>query len=316
MGKLRVANGHPEPYHVKWWAVGNEMYGKWQLGYMPLADYVKKHNAVAEIMWKVDPDARLVAVGELGEWSKTMLTICPDHMNMLSEHLYCKELKDVSAHTEQIADAVSNIASAHRHYRDSIPGLREKDIRIALDEWNYWYGDYIYGELGVQYHLKDALGVARGLHELFRNSDLFFMANYAQTVNVIGCIKTTPVAAGFDATGLPLKLYRNHFGSIPVEVSGQTDKLDISAALTPDGKAVTVAVVNPSETDTTICFEFQNGKVVREGTEWVIQNPDPEAINVPGEVPGITISESKPRLMNNSVPVPMYSIVMVRWELK
>jgi len=42
MGKLRAQNGHPEPYHVTWWAVGNEMYGSWQLGHMPLAEYVKK----------------------------------------------------------------------------------------------------------------------------------------------------------------------------------------------------------------------------------------------------------------------------------
>jgi len=43
-------------------------------------------------------------------------------------------------------------------------------VRIAFDEWNYWYGSYEYGELGVRYFLKDGLGIAAGLHELFRNS--------------------------------------------------------------------------------------------------------------------------------------------------
>ena len=38
MGKLRAANGRKEPWKEKFWAVGNEMYGTWQLGYMPLAD--------------------------------------------------------------------------------------------------------------------------------------------------------------------------------------------------------------------------------------------------------------------------------------
>ncbi|MHC4744707.1 MAG: hypothetical protein ACYS8Z_22560 [Planctomycetota bacterium] len=52
MGKWRAENGSKKPFGVKFWAVGNEMYGGWQLGHMPLADYVKKHNKVAEAMWK------------------------------------------------------------------------------------------------------------------------------------------------------------------------------------------------------------------------------------------------------------------------
>ena len=54
------------------------------------------------------------------------------------------------------------------------------------------------------------------LHEMFRNSDLFFMANYAQTVNVIGAIKTTKTAAEMEPTGLVLALYRKRFGATPV----------------------------------------------------------------------------------------------------
>ena len=56
MGKLRAANGRKEAWKEKFWAVGNEMYGTWQLGYMPLADYEKKHNAAAELIKKEAPD--------------------------------------------------------------------------------------------------------------------------------------------------------------------------------------------------------------------------------------------------------------------
>ena len=83
---------------------------------------------------------------------------------------------------------------------------------------------YVYGELGCVYDLADALGVAAGLHEYFRNSDIIQMAHYAQTVNVIGCIKTTKTDAFFDATALPLMLYRHHFGTIPVEVAATTPR--------------------------------------------------------------------------------------------
>ncbi|MFH1943985.1 MAG: alpha-L-arabinofuranosidase, partial [bacterium] len=82
MGRLRAENGHPEPFRVKWWAVGNEMYGSWQLGHMPLEEYVKKHNRVVEAMRRVDPSIRLVAVGEVGRWSQTMLKECGDYMDL------------------------------------------------------------------------------------------------------------------------------------------------------------------------------------------------------------------------------------------
>ena len=61
MGKLRAQNGHPEPYKVKWWAVGNEMYGDWQIGHIPLEQYVKKHNQAAEAIRKVDPTPNSLA---------------------------------------------------------------------------------------------------------------------------------------------------------------------------------------------------------------------------------------------------------------
>lgn len=89
---------------------------------------------------------------------------------------------------------------------------------------------YEYGELGCRYALRDALAIGTGLHEMIRNSDMVFMANYAQTVNVIGCIKTIKTDAAFATTGLALKLYRNHLGSLPVAVSGNVEPLDVAAA--------------------------------------------------------------------------------------
>ena len=314
-GKLRGENGHPEPYHVKWWAVGNEMYGSWQLGHMPLSEYVNKHNRIAEAMWNVDPEARLIGVGAVGEWSRTMLSEAADHMNLISEHIYCRELDTVSAHIDQIANSVKNVADAHRTYRQEIEGLAEKDIRIAMDEWNYWYGDYIYGELGVRYHHKDALGIAKGLHEYFRNSDLFFMANYAQTVNVIGCIKTTATEAGFATTAMPLMLYRKHFETIPVQVKHTVPLLDVAAAISEDKEVLTVSMVNSDNQPKTFLLDIRDCSLPKTGTSWIIQHEDPEAFNVPGEDPEVNIVESDYTMKNNRIVVPAYAIMMLKFEL-
>lgn len=315
LGKLRAQNGHPEPYKIQYWAVGNEMYGSWQLGHMPLEEYVKKHNRVAEAMWQVDRTIQLIGVGAVGEWSATMLKTCADYMNLISEHIYCKEKPDVLAHTQQLADEIRQKAGAHRNYRAEIAALQGKDIRIAMDEWNYWYGPYLYGELGVQYHHKDALGVAIGLHEYFRNSDLYFMANYAQTVNVIGCIKTSRTDAAFETTGLALALYRRHFGTIPVEITGATGNLNLSVALTPDRRAITIAIVNPTNKAELIIPDFGKTAIKKQGQRWVISHPDPESFNEPGKVPNVQIQEHAVTLKQNQLESPAYSIVIYRFDL-
>jgi alpha-L-arabinofuranosidase len=282
-GLHRAANGHPKPYGVKFWGIGNEMYGEWQLGHMPLAEYLKKHNRVVDAMRAVDPSIVPIAVGAVGEWSKEMLTHSMDHMGLLSEHIYWQNKPDVPAHVEQATAGIRRIADAHRAYRRDLPSLKGKDIKIALDEWNYWYGANEYGELGTQYFLQDGLGAAAALHELFRNSDIFFMANYAQTVNVIGAIKTTKTEAELETTGLVLKLYRERFGTTPVEVGPDLHPLDVSAALSADGRALTVAVVNPTEDARRLRLQLAGGRAFSgSGQKWVITGEGRFAHNRPG----------------------------------
>jgi len=308
MGKWRAANGHTEPYNVKWWCIGNEMYGRWQLGHMPLSQYVRKHNLFAKVMRKVDPSIKLIAVGAVGSWSESMMKNCAEHMDLISEHFYRGAKKSVMEHVRQAPDAVRGIVTAHRDYRKKLESLKSKDIRIAIDEWNYWYGEHIFGELGTRYFLRDALGIAAGLHEMIRNSDIVFMANYAQTVNVIGAIKTTKTAAAFETTGLVLKLYRQRFGTVPVAITGDAYPLDVSAAWTSDRKALTVAIVNPTEDELELPMEMKGAKLSGKARLWQIAHSDPMAYNEPGKEPNVTIKEKQVSNISNKLSVPPLSI--------
>ena len=292
MGRLRAANGHAEPWHVKWWSIGNEMYGDWQLGHMSTDDFVKKHNAFANAMRSVDPDIKLIAVGELGDWDRMVLTNCSESMDLISEHFYRQDWHGggLMTHVKQIPDAIREKADAHRQYRQEIPQLKGKDIRICMDEWNYWYGPHIYGELGTRYFMRDAMGIAAGLNEYSRQSDIIFMANYAQTVNVIGCIKTNTTSSVLDATGQVLKLYRQHFGTIPVAVTGETRPVDIAATLDSEGKKLTISVVNATWEEVKIPVTLLNGKVAVEGELWQVTAPDDMAANEPGRPENVKIS--------------------------
>ena len=123
MGKLRAENGHPEPFKVRLWTIGNEMYGDWQFGYMALDQYWVKHNFIVEAMKKVDPTIQVTVSGasiceksvggaekrnnffpdaweapmrdklpyEFGsqnDWDGWLLKKCAGNINFLSEHTY------------------------------------------------------------------------------------------------------------------------------------------------------------------------------------------------------------------------------------
>ena len=134
------------------------------------------------------------------------------------------------------------------------------------------------------------------------------MANYAQTVNVIGCIKATKTAAAFATTGLPLKLYRRHYGVTPVAVTGDAMPLDVAAAWTKDRKALTVAVVNPMQETMTLSMSLTGAALTGKGRVWRITGPDAMAYNEPGKPPSVQIEERSCSGIADRVGVPPLSV--------
>ena len=314
-GGWRAKNGNDKPYGVKYWCVGNEMWGTFQLGWMQLHHYTIKHNIVAEAMWKVDPTLQLTAVGDLETinaahdpeavkknlpWSKGMLLASADYMNTISEHFYDGRLPwnkagrvDVAEHVGLIKKNIRKKVDGHRKLQPTLANLNGRKIPISMDEWNYWHREYVYGELGCVYELQDGLGIAAGLHEFYRNSDFVPMAFYAQTVNVIGAIKTTRTAAEMETTGLVLQLYRAKFGETPLLLDQDFGDRDIVAALSKDGKTLTVGIVNPTNEEVELNLDLAGSTLAGQGTRWHIAGPEPTVHNTPGKPRVVDIVETK-----------------------
>jgi alpha-N-arabinofuranosidase len=320
MGQLRAKHGFPEPYNVTWWGIGNEMYGNWQIGHIPVEKYVEKHNTFVDAFRAKAPKIKVIGVGNVGKWDEAFLPGTAKHLDLISEHFYVGVTKDnVMEHVKQIPNEVKRIADAHRNYRKTLQHFKDVTVPIALDEWNYWHNTpQIFGELGIRYNIKDGLGIAAGLHEFARQSDVYFMANYAQTVNVIGCIKTSKTAAKMETTGLVLELYRKRFGNLPVKT--ETDfpngnPIDIQAALS--GNRLTVGIINTLGRDVTIKMDIQNfdvsGKIL---TLYEITDPqnDPNGFNDPDQPSRIEIKETKSTTFNSHVLVKPYSVTLLEFD--
>jgi len=326
LGRLRAANGHPAPYNVKWWGIGNEMYGSWQFGYMALKQYVIKHNMFAKAMRAVDPTITLLATGatpdemtvnrlSLGltgkvvsdygsdaDWTGALLANCLDNIDVMSEHFYSydHERFDLSQNKrvpveEPLVDAAYRPANrvrgkveAYEEYSRRIPGLKTKPLPIAIDEWAL---------TRLPANLKQTLANALVFHEMFRHTDLIRMAGHTMGTS---SIEFNATDAALNTTGLLFQLYRDHFGTVPVEVDGNspppapkypvggdqprvnagspTYPVDVSAALTSDGKFLTLAVVNPTESAQKLDLTINGVDLRGKGRLWHMTGPGINAV--------------------------------------
>lgn len=243
-GALRAQNGHSEPYDIKYWGIGNEMFGDWQLGNVPISEYVVRHNNFATAMKQKDSDIYIVAVGaNNGTWSSDMFKNCAGNFDYIAEHMYAKQdNNDVFAHLNNMRSNLNGRITNHRKLIARYPNC--SNVKIAFTE-------YAYENAFCPSRLKDGLGIGVFLNTVIDNADVFEMCHYSSTVNATqGCVTTNDYEARLQGAGYVLKLYHDYMQDYAIEATVKHNdalQLDVSASISKDGKTLTVSVVNPSE---------------------------------------------------------------------
>ncbi len=150
---------------------------------------------------------------------------------------------------------------------------------------------------------------------MFRNNDILYMANMAQTVNVLGAIKATKTHAAFDTVALPLVMYRNNFGSVRVKAEAAWP-LDAVASLSEDRKTAYIGIVNASTDPVTVSIKTEGLGKVRSVRRLVMTGPDENSFNEPGKPPSVTIREGARPEWTTSVTFDKLSLTIVVLEGK
>lgn len=92
-GKIRAERGYPEPYNVKVWEIGNELWGPWQIGNCTSAEYAKRYRKFYNAMRVVDPSTYLIATGNPSsfepDWNDVLINECSDILHSLTLHFLC-----------------------------------------------------------------------------------------------------------------------------------------------------------------------------------------------------------------------------------
>ena len=239
MTRLRKQNGRKDPWKVKYWGLGNEMDGPWQMGHRSADDYGKFALEAAKLMKWTDPDVKLIAAGSSNfgpdsdwtGWNRTVLQYLRRHADYLSLHLYVGNREnDFSEFMASSLNLDDRIKTAEGIIRAALSGEpRDRRIYIAFDEWNVWYrarGNKERGRriLEERYNLEDALVVATFLNSFVNNSHIVKIANMAQLVNVIAPIFTNGTGLFLQTIYHPLQLFANNSKGIALELFVESPK--------------------------------------------------------------------------------------------
>ncbi|EHL99988.1 alpha-N-arabinofuranosidase 1 [Acetobacteraceae bacterium AT-5844] len=209
---LRRSHGWEAPHDVKFWCLGNEVDGPWQMEHKTAQEYGRVATESAKMMKWTDPSLELAACGSsarnmptFGAWEREVLEHTFDHVEFMSLHTYLNNYAEDMPSFLASADLMDSFIEEVVAIVDSVAAARRSSKRIMLsfDEWNVWYrtrgkkeGRTIPGWpvappiLEEVYTMGDALAFGGACISLLNHADRVKAACLAQLVNAIAPIMT------------------------------------------------------------------------------------------------------------------------------
>jgi alpha-L-arabinofuranosidase len=243
-GAMRAANGHPAPFGVKFWEIGNEIWGNWVRGHSDAETYARNYNRYAKAMRAVDPSIKLIAVGDNNmDWNRTVVRAAAQDIDYLAIHHYYGRSEAGSDLAKLLARPLffeGFYREVEQMLRDLAPG---RPIKLAINEWGL--------DLPTerQYSLESALYAARLMNVFERSGEIVEMSAVSDLVNGWpgGIIQAGRHGVFVSPIYLVNQLYSEHRGDdrLATSVSGSS-YLDAAVSRTSDGKKIFIKAVNTS----------------------------------------------------------------------
>ena len=253
-GAMRAANGHREPFNVKTWELGNEIWGDWVRGYSDAATYARNYIRYREAMRAVDPSIRFIAVGrDRTDWNEQLLVLAGRDIDLLSIHHY-----DGPEAQQSPLYLMARPLHWETYYRElggllraRVPG---KDIKLIVNEWNTVL------PLPRQHSMEAALYAARLMNVFERSGDLVAMNAVSDLVNGWpgGIIQAGRHGVYVTPTYRAVQLFAQHLGAERLEAAVQSPTfdvpggpsavpfVDVTASRSADGRRYVLKAVNTS----------------------------------------------------------------------
>lgn len=196
-GALRIKNGYEQPYGVKYWEIGNEIYGPWQVGHCSAQEFAHRCVRFAKALKEADPSAILMACGDTDpEWNRTVLDIAGEYIDYLTLHIY-HGVGDPNMPKETRYYSIAAYPEKTRHIVETMKALirsneKHRHVKLAITEYTtMYYPNTIRKGLPMEHTLEAAVANAANLNEYIRQSDIVEIGSYSDLVNgwLGGCIR-------------------------------------------------------------------------------------------------------------------------------
>ena len=258
----RAEYGHPEPYGIKYWGLGNEVDGApWIIGHKDADDYVKFAVEAAKIMRLSSPGTKLefIATGAANyhdnldwvEWNWKVIKGLYGVADYLSMHRYWDDSDNYEVFMGQRAiDLEEKIQITAGQIMTLSAVEKKKPMHIAFDEWAPPFRG---GSLST-------LAFAQFFNAFIRHADVVKMANYTLLTSLLSRDPKTD-ATYKSPTFYAFKLFATHCHGAALAVSVNCDTfaasefyskipyLDVSSVYDAKAKQVVINVVNRNKSE-------------------------------------------------------------------
>jgi alpha-N-arabinofuranosidase len=226
LGRLRAQNGHPEPYDVRYWNIGNELWGWWQIGYTDPETHAERYAAFARAMRAVDPSIRVIANGHGGHsesppepWNRPLLEKFGEELDIIDLHTYVTVPPQQGLSPAEQAFLLSAIPLSYEQW---LIEFRQDLVRRGLEKVEVIVGEYngsIRSDSQEMNRLAALLIYAGYLHAFMRQGE------YVVGANATEFSPFNPRALPFGRMSPRYNLFRiysRHAGTRPVAATLET----------------------------------------------------------------------------------------------
>jgi alpha-L-arabinofuranosidase len=315
----RAANGSPEPFKVRYWGIGNELWGCGG-NFLPQAAGAefRRYATFARLVGNIDRDnsVYLVGCGPSGDdsnWTRGFMEGIGNgpRPNGYSMHYYEGGDSESDKFTPDTMYRQLNIFPAVErsliHQRALLDGYDpNRQMGLILDEWGVWdqLNDDSRGKLWQQSSMRSAVAAGLGLNIFNRQADKLFMCNIAQLINVLQavlltdgpegkvCVRTTTYHAFmlFKQHRSKRAVHVEYDGALPTPGAGrgngggggrggQPQMPELSVSASRQGSEMVISFVNPRH-DVDMEVECEiRSATAKSGTAQILHDPDINACN-------------------------------------
>jgi alpha-N-arabinofuranosidase len=288
-GKMRAVNGQQEPFGVRYWELGNEIWGSWVRGHSDAATYAANAVRYAAAMRAQDPSIKLIGCGDNDmKWNETVLRKAGPSFDFLAIHHYYGSM--------EMAGDPANLMARPLHFESFYGKVRsmirelvpDRPIMLAINEWG------LAMPVEQAYSMDAALYAARLMNVFERGGDRVAMTSVSDLVNGWpgGIIQASRHGVFVTSTYLVNKLYSETLGTdrlaaeveSPVFDSSREGRgipfLDAVASRSADGRQIFIKAVNTDRKQPlAVAVQLKGAALASKATVRTLQGDGPSAFN-------------------------------------